>query len=106
MGPSASHATFCAAKFLTSTCISLVVSTDAEVATESLLHAFATCSAPCSHSSCMYSAGITGLSAVEGNLVLAGVTGFLAAFLAFQVIQPHLYVELYYLQATCVSTTV
>ncbi|KAL3160611.1 hypothetical protein ABBQ32_010541 [Trebouxia sp. C0010 RCD-2024] len=28
--------------------------------------------------------GITGLSAVEGNLVLAGVTGFLAAFLAFQ----------------------
>lgn len=28
--------------------------------------------------------GITGLSAVEGNLVLAGITGFLAAFLAFQ----------------------
>ncbi|KAL3139440.1 hypothetical protein ABBQ38_003770 [Trebouxia sp. C0009 RCD-2024] len=28
--------------------------------------------------------GITGLSAVEGNLILAGITGFLAAFLAFQ----------------------
>ena len=42
----------------------------------------------------MYTAGITGLSAVEGNLVLAGITGFLAAFLAFQVILSHLHISI------------
>ena len=80
-------------EFLTSTCTFLVVSTDAEVAIKAWLHAFATYSVPCRHSYCVYTAGITGLSAVEGNLVLAGVTGFLAAFLAFQVLQPHLYLS-------------
>lgn len=42
-------------------------------------------SSPAQESCGTCSAGITGLSAVEGNLVLAGITGFLAAFLAFQV---------------------
>lgn len=34
-------------------------------------------------------AGIAGFSGLEGNLALAGVTGFLGAFLAFQVMLLH-----------------
>ena len=33
----------------------------------------------------MLSAGVTGLSALQGNLALAGLTGILGGFLAFQV---------------------